>query len=290
MKQVPTGTCGIERVRRPAFRDFHEKYLKPGKPVLLDGMMEDWPALEKWTPGFFREIGGGRKVRIEFGNVLQEDPHFEEWDLGRYLDLLESLDTLGSSGKGMDSPGSLPYLAYFDIFKFFPELRKDVEFPFWRGRILFPIGWIGPAGSFTGLHWDIAPNLFAQIRGAKEFTLYPPQQTPFLYPSRKYDIGSILSSVDARMPDYDRFPLFRKAEGIKVEVQSGQILFTPRGWWHQVLGLETSISVSCFGFDYKDFLFRGIPGALKHGLHGMGLFRKGNCACHKAERAGSGHD
>ena len=49
------------------------------------------------------------------------------------------------------------------------------------------------------------------------------------------------------------------------------MLFTPRGWWHQVAGLETSISVSCFGFGMKEFLRDGLPGALKHGLRLAGL-------------------
>jgi lysine-specific demethylase 8 len=175
----------------------------------------------------------------------------------------------------------VPYLAYFDIFKTFPGLRKDVDFSFWKGRFTFPVGWIGPAGTYTGLHYDIAPNLFAQFYGEKEFTLYPPEQTPFLYPATKYDIGSVLSEVDARSPDMSAHPLFAHANGVKVRVEAGQVLYTPAGWWHDVLGLETSISISCFGFNAREALLRGIPGAIRHGLHSLGLYRKGNCACHR---------
>lgn len=273
---------GIERIHRPTRREFFENWVIPGKPVLLTGLMDAWPAMGKWTPEFFARIGGERKTRIEFGNVLQDAPRFEEWELGRYINhILHGLDPNG---------GPVPYLAYFDIFKFFPELRADVDFSFWKGRIRFPIGWIGPAGSYTGLHYDIAPNLFAQFHGSKEFLLYPPSQTACMYPSRRYDIGSVLSDVDARKPDYHRYPRFREAQGMEAVVEPGQMLFTPRGWWHQVRGLEMSISVSCFGFSIADTLLRGIPGAVKHALHGMGWYRKGECACHMTDRIGATHD
>jgi hypothetical protein len=264
---------GILRTHKPGRALFLGSILPAKQPVLMTGLLEDWPASGKWTPEYFERIAGGKKVRVEFGNVLQEPPRIEIWPLERYLRRLR------------DGEGEMPYLAYFDIFSFFPQLKKDVDFSFWSRRIRIPIGWIGPAGSFTGLHYDIAPNLFAQFHGSKEFILYPPSQSPFLYPGTRYDIGSVISDVDARRPDPGRFPLFDKARGERVVVRAGEMLFTPTGWWHQVTGLEVSISVSCFGFGIADTLFRGLPGAFKHGLHQAGLYRKGNCACHAGGRA-----
>jgi hypothetical protein len=286
----------IRRIHRPGRPEFFRECFRPGKPVLITGLLNDWPAMGKWTPEFFERIGGHKRVRIEYGNVLQDQPRFSEWELGTYLKRIQGESASpdqnrGESGsrKGKPIPASgapvlleeaVPYLAYFDIFKFFPELVKDVDFSFWKGRIRIPIGWIGPAGSYTGLHYDIAPNLFAQFHGAKEFTFYPPEQSRYLYPGSKYDIGSVLSDVDSRRPDPERFPEFRKARGVKVVVEAGDMLFTPRGWWHEVLGLDVSISVSCFGFGVADTLLRGLPGGFMHGLHKLGLYRKGNCACH----------
>lgn len=280
----------VARYHKPDRKRFLKEILPSRSPALLTGLVDSWPAFGKWTPEYFERIGAEKPVRIEFGNVLQETPRFAEWNLGRYMRHLREREggvgaqSASGSDTGDDSAiavaEGIPYLAYFDIFAAFPALRADVDFSFWKGRIKFPIGWIGPAGSYTGLHYDIADNLFAAFHGSKEFTLYPPAQSAFLYPGRKYDIGSVLSEVDARRPEAARFPLFARAEGRKVLVTAGDILFTPRGWWHEVLGLENSISVSCFGFGIGDTLLRGLPGAAKHALHLAGLYRKGNCACH----------
>ncbi len=271
----------IDRIHKPDRRRFLAEILPARKPVILTGLLESWPALAKWTPGYFERIGAHKTVRIEYGNVLQETPRYSEWDLGKYMRHLR--EGGGAEGNVAVAEG-LPYLAYFDLFAAFPELRADVDFSYWRGRLKFPVGWIGPAGSYTGLHYDIADNLFSVFHGSKEFTLYPPAQSAWLYPGRKYDIGSVLSEVDARNPDAARHPLFSRAMGTKVVVSAGDTLFTPRGWWHDVLGLETSISVSCFGFGIDDTLLRGLPGAVKHALHLAGLYRKGNCACHKQHK------
>jgi hypothetical protein len=266
----------VARFHKPGLARFRKEILPSGRPAILSGLLENWPAYGKWTPDFFAHAGVGRPVRIEYGNVLQDEPRHQEWDLGGYMRLLES---------GSGNPEQpVPYLAYFDIFKTFPELRRDVDYSYWKGRITYPVGWIGPAGSYTGLHYDIADNLFAVFHGSKEFTLYPPDQSRFLYPARRYDIGSVLSEIDARKPDSLRHPLFAQARGSKVTVAAGDVLFTPRGWWHDVLGLSVSISVSCFGFSLSDTLLRGLPGAAKHALHLAGLYRKGECACHMRQR------
>lgn len=266
----------LERAHAPSRRDFLERWFRQGRPVLMTGLMDSWPALRRWSFGFLRGLGRGRPVRIEWGNVLQGEPRFEARDLAEFLDPLLSPEAYG--------PGPKPYLAQFDIFKCLPELKGDVRFDLWKGRIQVPLGWIGPAGTYTGLHWDVAPNLFGQILGSKEFTLYPPGQGRHLYPARRYDFGSVLSEVDGRHPDLLRHPGFAEARGIRAVVRPGEMLFTPRGWWHQVTSLEHSISVSSFAFGPLELARDALPGLAKHALHLAGLYRRGECTCHRNPR------
>jgi hypothetical protein len=38
--------------------DFREKYLKPCKPVVIKNMARKWPAYQKWTMEYMKEVVG----------------------------------------------------------------------------------------------------------------------------------------------------------------------------------------------------------------------------------------
>jgi Cupin-like domain len=272
----------IEEVYKPSRKIFLEKYYKLRKPVLMRGVTESWPATKKWNLNFFKNLGPSDAVQIEIGNILQGKTVFDEWTLGYYLNHIHER-TKGTDPE-RDASEDVPYLAAFRLFSCYPELKNDVDFSFWDGMIKYPVGWIGPSGAYSGIHWDIAPNLFAGFLGIKEFRIYSPNQSEFLYQSEKYDKGSFLSLVDGQRPDYNRFPLFKKARPIKVTVHPGDLLFIPEKWWHEVLGIGTTISVSCFAFDIKGLFMGGLPGLFKYYFHCIGMYKKGNCTCHKAGR------
>ena len=62
--------------------------------------------------------------------------------------------------------------------------------------------------------------------------------------SHRYHHGSELSQVDAAAPDHARFPLYRGARSLTVELRAGDALFVPAGWWHAARSVETSVSLS----------------------------------------------
>ena len=41
--------CAIERVHRPSKETFVEQYMKPRKPAILTGMMDNWEAMKSWS-------------------------------------------------------------------------------------------------------------------------------------------------------------------------------------------------------------------------------------------------
>lgn len=96
--------------------------------------------------------------------------------------------------------------------------------------------WMGSLGSFTDCHYDTyGCNLVCQIRGNKQWILFPPDNTNYLYPTRiPYEESSVYSSVDFNNPDTNRFPQLTRASPYVVTLSPGDALFVPRHWWHFV--------------------------------------------------------
>jgi ribosomal protein L16 Arg81 hydroxylase len=97
------------------------------------------------------------------------------------------------------------------------------------------------------LHFDRYQLFVAtyQLYGRKQWWLYPPSDTPFLYAMPYYgDWFPHYSPVEQDKPDLDRFPEFAKAKGLSVVMEPGEVLFCPRSWWHNTRNLTTSMSVA----------------------------------------------
>ncbi len=270
----------VDRVERIDPSDFRRDYFKLKRPLHVTGMMAHWPALTKWSFEYFIRLGGGRSVVLEAGNVLQGDTCFETAGLGDYLAALDDPALAGTAKR---------YLSLFEIFKTFPDLAADVDFSLIRRltRWNYVFGWFGPPGTLTGYHIDWIDNILAQIVGRKRLWLVPPEQSAAMYPSRKYDFRSTLSSLDPDGVDLTRFPRFATVEPIEVTLHPGEMLFIPRGWWHRVQSLDKSISVNNFGHDLSGILVYQSGAKLKDYAHRLGLFRRHHCTCHMANQARS---
>lgn len=278
----------VERIPYLTKRAFHETYVRSNKPVIITGVMHDWPAMTKWTPVYLKQIGGDYPINLEFGNVLQEVASFQYWTFGEYIDWI-----ISQTGSRPSTPVQerIPYLGQFEIFNAFPRLKEDVknQMLWYRKVYTHYVAWIGPRGARTGLHMDRVNNLHGLIYGRKRWLLYPPDQSRLVYPSRKYDIFARVSSVDVENPDLNRYPRFAEARPLEAVLNSGELLFVPKGWWHYVCNLDVSISVACWGFTLWDLASVLVPEAIRRTLHDIGLYRRGNCTCFRHHRTNPRH-
>ncbi|KAH6577860.1 hypothetical protein BASA83_011656 [Batrachochytrium salamandrivorans] len=104
--------------------------------------------------------------------------------------------------------------------------------------------WLGPLGTHSPLHTDPHDNLFAQVVGFKYVRMYAPTETLKLYPHAASTLLSNTSQVDVACPDFSQFPDFAHANYVECVVGPRDVLLIPRGWWHYVASLTSSISVS----------------------------------------------
>jgi len=291
------------------------------RPLLVKGAVERWPASQQWTFDKLAELRrpDGSEVVTSFQNGLVEQGVTREpviQPVAPYLRKLADAAATIRAGR-IDDIGLLPnrrrqslaegerfhldwnylktftadevYLAQWYILNEFPELRQHFEIgQLWPGlRRTWEYTFIGPANTVTGLHYDFPNNWFCQVSGVKEFLLFPPDQSPQMCKSRKYDWGATLSDIDISRLDEQpaERESFARAEGLYARVEAGDALFVPSRTWHAVVSLEPSISLAVFGLTPWEILAGGLPSETRALLHRLHLYRWGNCTCHRMQHA-----
>ncbi|CAH1994873.1 unnamed protein product [Acanthoscelides obtectus] len=206
--------------------------------------MRHWPAMKKWqNVDYLLNIAGERTVPVEIGAHYAD----EEWSqkLMKLKDFILKYYVSES--------GDIGYLAQHNLFDQIAELKEDIRIPeycclsldYENNTEAEPDinAWFGPAGTVSPLHQDPKNNILSQVFGRKQVLLYSPDDSPHLYPHE----GKLLSNtaqVDPLKPDLSRFPEFHKAKMYKCLLEPGEMLFIPVKWWHHVVAIDKSFSVS----------------------------------------------
>jgi ribosomal protein L16 Arg81 hydroxylase len=239
----------VDRVRALTREQFLSRYYAANRPVLLDDLVDDWPALRSWSPKYLRDTIPDARVEVMADRESDAEYEVNSELHRRTMSMVDYVDTVVSGGAGNDI-----YLVANNYFFDNPAvaaLTGDFSVP---GPFLDPAKatgsiflWFGPAGTVTPLHHDVLNVLFVQVFGTKRITLVPALEV-----YRVYNSVSVYSDVDAAAPDLERFPLFAGATRLDVIVEPGQALFIPVGWWHRVEALSTSISMSFTNFVFPN--------------------------------------
>jgi hypothetical protein len=227
---VMTKVPRVSKLGGPAFR----ARAAEGLPFLIAGAVKRWP-LCALTHEALRERYGHVPVRARVGDYVATafapDRAMRDMSLREYLDISE---TPPVDLPRLDLP---PYVGNLEL----RELNAMCHWPAWFDKMGPPRFWLGPARTVTPLHCDYDDNIFAQIWGTKRIFLAPPHHDEFLYTT---EANPVLfgSPFDPEAPDFDAFPLARRAAIVEVVVEPGDMLYVPAGWYHQVRALTFSLS------------------------------------------------
>ncbi|RDE05690.1 cupin-like domain-containing protein [Sphingomonas aracearum] len=226
-----------------------------GEPVILTGVVRDWPMVAAgarsadeavaYLKGFYRgQLVVGSTAPPEAGGRYFYDHTLTRLNfeparvaLDAYLDrILDYRDD--------PAPPSF-YVGSTDLDTYLPGFRAANDLAlgdpmFDPDRLLVSI-WIGNR-TIASTHYDMTNNIACCLVGHRRFTLFPPEQVRNLYPGPLEPTpgGQVVSLVDLRAPDMDRFPRFAEAmESARVaELEPGDALFYPAMWWHNVEALD----------------------------------------------------
>ncbi|KQN16064.1 cupin-like domain-containing protein [Sphingomonas aurantiaca] len=226
-----------------------------GRPVILRGIARHLPlvaaGLEGAAPAmtWLKQFDGGRPVTAYLGDpaiggrfgyaddCAALNFRRESGSLSGYLDeILATLD---------DPDAPTIYIGSTDIDLYLPGLRAQAALPFGDPQLaehppLVSI-WIGNR-TIASTHYDMSNNLACCLVGRRRFTLFPPEQVANLYPGPLEPTpgGQVVSMVDLRAPDLDRYPRFVEAlaHAEVAELEPGDVLLYPALWWHNVEALD----------------------------------------------------
>jgi len=216
------------------------------RPAILRRLVAHWPVVQaaNRSPQDFRDYVG----RFDNGSAMEaffgapeiagkyyygdglKGFNFERRQM-RFLDALDAiLSNLGREGSESIYIGSIPTencLPGFSAENALAVLPSTVA----------PRIWLGHASNVSA-HYDTFDNIACVIAGSRRFTLYPPELIGRLYvgPIDNTMAGQPVSLAASSAPDDDRFPLFRgvRDQALVAELASGDALYLPKLWWHQV--------------------------------------------------------
>jgi hypothetical protein len=252
-RQVSPVAAALMRCEDLSSEQFRDHFYAPSRPCVIAGTIAEWPALAKWTPDYLRAAVGDAPVEFQGGRdeagdfELAKDRHKRVAPFSAYLDLIEN------------SPGNDAYVTAYNSAAnqtAFAPLMADIRpVP----SLLGPgegMLWVGPAGTFTPLHFDLTNNLLIQIVGRKRVHLVSPNQTR-LMANRRHVFSDVHDLEDATCMARD--PQAKDIRPYVVTLEPGDMLFIPVGWWHQVRSLDFSVMMTCTNFLWPNDGWQDFP-------------------------------
>ena len=171
----------IDRRHKLSRDEFLQEYYSTNRPVIITGMMDDWPAMGKWDLDYFGRNFGDRVVEVQMGRTTganyetrarEVHPQNSVWRFCRE----------GTNGR----PDQ----------RFLPDRQQQFRQPSHPARVVGryragagisrrqdqPGGffWMGPAGTITPFHHDLTNNFMAQVIGRKRIKLAPSWDMPLM--------------------------------------------------------------------------------------------------------------
>ncbi|MBX2798185.1 MAG: cupin-like domain-containing protein [Myxococcales bacterium] len=227
----------------------HAEHWVPSLPVKLTEAARQLAAVRTWTLQWLGERFGQVELlvntrRTQASTARQTEEHLTRMPLAEFVAHAQSRDSndlyVVSRCGLLGQPG---LEALWDDLAPLPEFLVPSPRP--TGVSL----WLGPKGTVTPPHFDPHNVLLVQVQGRKRIRLAPRLR------AHQHDLldGYYLrGDLDEAFGDAVR----------TVELQAGEALFVPVGWFHEVTALSPSITLSLLSFPWENhFHWLGPPGS-----------------------------
>lgn len=250
------------------------KGFNANEPTIFKKSFLDLPATEKWftrdnTAGGSLQLNESYLERFADSTVPLELTRIASDNSTSFERFEAPLSLLIVNMTGPDTPSTRLYLAQHSLVDLPAVLQEDLPTPkvltqLGRGDIYASSLWMGRPPTRTPLHRDPNPNLFVQIAGSKVIRLLEPNVGRGVYERVRASVGNAGGRASMRgeeMMQGKEMEAMEKAvwededdntnaggysHGFEAQLESGDGLYIPLGWWHAVrsVGMGANASVS----------------------------------------------
>ncbi|HEY3821315.1 MAG TPA: cupin-like domain-containing protein [Polyangiaceae bacterium] len=222
----------MPRLRNPPLEEV-APYVAHRLPVVIEGALDGWSAISRWTFDHLRRAGRGRRVEVQSRRSDHPtDFAYRDVDFDAFVESIED-------GTGRD------YLAAYPLIENLPMLAGDVSVPRYASPPTVPPRlFIGPRGSLTPLHYDLGHSLVAQVLGRKRIILLEFRRRDILRDRELWRPGWLSFAVDAE--GVDAGGGIRASRRWECIAAPGDLVFLPSRRHHFVRSLDDGVSVSFF--------------------------------------------
>jgi Cupin-like domain len=250
----------IASLEAPTRDTFLNEYVRAGRPVVIRGGVRGLPQSEWDFDGLARLVGEETVPVYDWG---ASGPTIEDNFTITSMEFSKAIEFTRAVTKTVDQQYAVCQLPLEKV----GDLAELYRKPAWLQGLdeldLPPVPFREQSRhalfiSFhRGIHWHNGREAVAQLlTGRKQFVLFSPKDTPYLYPRRLR--GSGLAWFDeteavfcSEIPfelgldaiDRTRFPLFDRATPLFAELEAGDCLYIPTHWWHFTTAVEPCVVV-----------------------------------------------
>ncbi len=248
-----SSSCNIDRRQNLTSEEFHSTYVAAGRPVLINGLLDDWPGRKLWNRDTLLQSAGHERVRVLLtSQVSSAEQHLgaanrSELSLLDYVTeyLNAPIQEQSKRASDQDAPyvfekglptaikGGFRHPFLFDSKKFFPKSLEERE----NGAYFF----VGNRGSGTGFHsHDHAYN--ALLFGRKHWFLLPPVSN---YGALGPSLAALRDATDAMRRGLAETMLDSvRPRLLECEQHAGEVLFVPSMWSHAIINEQAVMGVA----------------------------------------------
>ncbi|WP_114953181.1 cupin-like domain-containing protein [Sphingosinicella terrae] len=278
MNAAPQILSEIDQADLSAFREAVGRY----EPVVLRGLVRDWPAV-----GAAATAAGAVDYLARFDRGRPAEAFVAPPQTGGryfYADDMRGFNFERRSGPfgaivrdiaGLPDRDDVPrvYVGSAPVAEVLPGFEAANPMPLLPPPLAQPRIWIGNRSEVSA-HFDLSDNIACVVAGRRRFTLFPPDQVANLYvgPLDHTMAGQPASMAPVKAADPDRFPRFAEAlaSARTAELEPGDAIYIPTLWWHHVEALSPfNILVNYWWEDAPAHAGRAFE-AMVHGILAMG--------------------